>query len=115
MADKKKQKKIKQITLQRWSQILEQLGNMEPPRLEEREACYHTHLQKVIKDDFTYQCQDPKCAAIIEIVGSAMYAPEQYAVKSAVINAHLYDTSEKAREIIHRYVEQMSEDEEANG
>lgn len=72
-----------------WKEILEKFSKLPPPTIEKTEQCYHVKLTKIIKDDFTYQCD--ACYCLFDIFGESMYTPEQYAIKSATINLHMVD------------------------
>lgn len=56
--------------------IMAELDKMPPPVVERKEACFHLTLRKIIRDDVIYVCED--CGVIVQIVGSALYQPENF-------------------------------------
>lgn len=59
-----------------WKKVQKAIKKMPPPVIEKTEACYHLTLRKIIKDDVIYVCGD--CGVIVQIVGSALYQPENF-------------------------------------
>ena len=104
--------KIKQIGKKRWSQIIEFLSKMEPPRLEHQEQCFHQNLTKIIKDDIIYLCDNEKCNSVILVVGARVLTPQQYAAESAVVNMTIAEKDQSAMNVLERFIEELEKDVE---
>lgn len=87
----------KRMDKKTWLETLKQFGELPPPMIEESRQCFHEYLEKFIKDDFAYQCRECRC--VIEVVGSAMYTPEQYVMKTATINLMLSRESKMVKKM----------------
>lgn len=104
---RKKENRKRTMDQKTWLATLEKFKHLPPPTIEETERCYHEELRKIIRDDFTYQCQNPICNAIIDVVGSAMYNPQQYAIKSQIITKHLMETDQGTAEMMAGFLPEL--------
>lgn len=78
-----------QMSKKDYGKLIKALKELPPPVIEKRKSCNHLHMSKVIPDDFLFVCDN--CGQIIEVVGSAMYWPEQYVKKVLAVLDHIKD------------------------
>lgn len=78
-----------EMTPKQWKDAQKIIEKMKPPVIERRESCPHMELKKLVKESFTYQCQNPECQEIFLIVGAASYRPDQYVKETMMVNKYL--------------------------
>lgn len=90
----------KRMSEKDWKKHLKKIGMLEPPIIERKEGCNHTDLKKLIADEIVYQCQNPECGMIVNIVGSSLYTPQLFARNMMVMLRILVENDPKVKEVV---------------
>lgn len=98
----------RKMTKKEWDETLGIINKMPRAEIEEKKQCWHLTLTKVVKDSFTYRCDE--CPAVIVVFGSAVYHPAQYIKETMAINGVLITQDKDAKEMMERMIETVEEE-----
>ncbi len=89
----------KQMNEKEWKKQLKKISKLPPPMIERKSGCNHTDLKKFIRDETIYQCQNPECGMIVNVVGASLYPPALFARNMMIMLKMLWETNEEAKAV----------------